>query len=136
MWWDLALYLPTVVALLSIGMQMWYGGNQNMAYLLVFLSTFFFLIGFNRIAMTRLMLLPGAPVAVEVSKQAVSLLLRSGTRVDLIKGVRFYADYAGKSFGLTGMDSSGKHRRFVLHRGQFPEKAQFDDALSRLRVFK
>ncbi len=136
MYWDLALYVPTVVALLSIGVQFWYSGNHNLAYLLVFASTFFFLIGFNRIAGTRLMLLPNSPLALEIGRQGVKLTLRSGECVDLIKQVRFFSDYAGKSFGLTGMDASGKTRQYVIHRGQFFSYSEFQEALSVLKHFK
>lgn len=40
--WDLLLYVPTVAALLLIGGKLWFGPNQNWAYLLIFLGTFFF----------------------------------------------------------------------------------------------
>jgi len=56
--------------------------------------------------------------------------------VSLAKEVRFFSDYAGKSFGLTGVDMSGKKRQYVFHRGQFESQAIYDDALASLRVYK
>lgn len=59
--WDLLLYVPVVVVLFSLGLQLWYGSGSSWSYLLVFLATLFFLIGANRILKTRLMVLPSAP---------------------------------------------------------------------------
>ena len=66
MMWDLLLYIPTVVALLSMAAKFWYGDDANLAYLLVFLASFFCIAGANRILKTRLMILPNAPVAIEI----------------------------------------------------------------------
>lgn len=136
MFWDLALYIPTVVALALIALKLWYGPNQVWAYLLFFLASFFFIAGANRVLASRLMILPSSPMALNVGKQRIGLALRNGERVDLVKEVRFFSDYAGKSFGLTGMDLSGKRRQFVFHRGQFPDEAAFKDAMALLRVYK
>jgi len=136
MTWDLLLYVPTVIALLSIGVKLWFGPNQTWAYMLFFMASFFFITGANRILGGRMMLLPGAPTAVEVGRQQVALILKSGQRVDLVKNVRYFADYAGKSFGLSGMDVGGKKRQFVLHRGQFPNIAEFNDLRGLLAVYK
>ncbi|MFQ5486888.1 MAG: hypothetical protein ACE5ET_00395 [Gammaproteobacteria bacterium] len=134
--WDALLYIPTVIALFSIGMKLWYSPNQTWAYVLFFMATFFFLIGANRIFSSRLMLLPSAPVALEASKHQVSVELRNGERIILVKEVRYYPDYAGKSFGLSGMDAAGSRRQFVFHRGQFAELSQFEDLRSLLGVYK
>jgi len=136
MTWDLLLYVPTVIALLSIGIKLWFGPEQNWAYILFFMATFFFLSGANRILGGRLILLPGAPAAIEIGKQQVTLILKSGQRVDLVKDVRYFSDYAGKSFGLSGMDTSGKKRQFVLYRGQFASDSHFNDLRSHLGVYK
>ncbi len=136
MYWDLALYIPTLIALISLAIQLWYSGNQNITYLLIFLATFIFLIAFNRIAKTRLMLLPSAPVAFSVSKQGVKLYLRNGDEIELVKNVRFFSDFAGKSFGLSGVDLTGKQLQYVFHKGQFASESEFGDAKAALRIFK
>ena len=136
MTWDLLLYVPTVIALLSIGAKLWYGPDQTWAYLLFFMASFFFFTGANRILGGRMMLLPGAPTAIEVGKQQVSLMLKSGQQVDLVKNVRYFADYAGKSFGLAGMDVNGRKRQFVLHRGQFASVSTYNDLRGLLNVYK
>jgi len=136
MLWDMALYVPTVIALLSIGVKLWFGPNQSWAYVLVFMASFFFITGANRILGGRLMLLPNAPTAIEMGRQQVSLYLKSGQRIDLVKNVRYFADYAGKSFGLAGMDVDGRKRQFVLHRGQFTSAGEYNDLRALLGVYK
>lgn len=136
MMWDLLLYIPTVIALLSIGIKLWYGPNQTWAYVLIFMASFFFLVGANRILSSRMLLLPGAPVGLSVDRQQVSLQLHNGSRVELVKNVRYFPDYSGKSFGLSGMDLSGKRRQFVFHRGQFAAPGEFNDARACLSVYK
>ena len=135
-YWDLLLYIPTVIALLSVAFQMWYAGNEGFTYMLIFLTTFIVLIGFNRIAKTRLMVVGSSPVAFDVSKKGVAIRLRSGAVADLQSDVRFFSDLAGKSFGLTGQDLEGKKRQFVFHKGQFQNENVFNDAKASLRVFK
>ena len=134
--WDVALYVPTVIALASIALKMYYGGNEPWGYLLFFLASFFFFVGFNRIVGGRLMLLPASPVELNVGKGSVRMQLRNGERVDLVKDVRFFADFAGKSFGLVGNDLNGKRRQYVLHKGQFPTENAFKDAQSLLGVYR
>ena len=133
--WDLLLYVPTVVALGSIGLHLWYGGQQGLAYLLYFLASFFTIAGAHRV-LGRLLVLPGAPVALELDKREVRISLRNGGEVRLVADLRYYPDYAGKSFGLTGVDQEGRKRQYVLHRGQFREPSAFDDIRSRLKVFR
>ncbi|HHH36305.1 MAG TPA: hypothetical protein ENK48_05685 [Gammaproteobacteria bacterium] len=134
--WDLLLYVPTVIALASIGLKLWFSPNQTWAYVLLFMATFFLLVGANRVLGSRLMMLPSSPVALEVSRQEVVVELRRGERVSLVKDVRYYPDYAGKSFGLSGMDTSGKRRQFVFHRGQFENPSCFEDLRSLLSIYK
>ncbi|MDH5728493.1 MAG: hypothetical protein OEZ58_05860 [Gammaproteobacteria bacterium] len=134
--WDLILYIPTLIILALVASQLWYSGNQSFTYLLIFLTTFIFLIAFNRIFKTRLMLLASAPVKLVVSKKAVHLNLKNGDAIDLVKDVRFFADFAGKSFGLVGLDMSGKRKQFVFHKGQFESQSAFDTIKSELRIFK
>ncbi len=133
--WDLLLYVPTVVALGSIGLHLWYGGQQGLAYLLYFLASFFTIAGAHRV-LGRLLALPGAPVALELDRREIRLDLRNGRQVRLVADLRYYPDYAGKSFGLVGVDQEGRKRQFILHRGQFREPSAFDDARSRLKVFR
>ncbi len=135
MWWDLALYVPTVVFLLSIGFKLWYTADKNWTYLLVFLATFFFLAGTNRILKTRMMLLPSSPIGIDANKQRVLLQLRSGQQVELVKALRYYPDFVGKSFALSGLDLSGAKRQHVFHRGQFANDKEYQEMRDFLRVF-
>lgn len=135
MMWDLLLYIPTVVALLSIAANFWYGDDANLAYLLVFLASFFAIAGANRVLKTRLMILPSAPVAIEIDKALARLVLRNGKSVELVKELKFYSDFAGRTFGLTGMDDSGRRLQFVFHKGQFPNPQNYQTVQDKLRKF-
>jgi hypothetical protein len=119
MMWDLLLYVPTVIALLSMVIKFWYSGDVSLAYLFSFLASFFFIAGANRILKTRLMLLPTAPIAIEIGKQVTQIIMRNGEQVELVKDLRIYADYSGRSFGLAGLDKLGQRMQFVFHKGQF-----------------
>lgn len=134
--WDLLLYIPTVVALASISASFWYGDNHNMGYLFFFLTCFFFIAGFNRVFKTRLMLLPTAPISLKVDGQSIGLVLRNGAQVDLVKNLRYYPDYAGKTFGISGLDGGGKLLQFVFHRGQFATVDQYNSAQDLLKRYK
>ena len=133
--WDVLLYVPVVVLLGTDSAKSWYGGDQNIAYVLVFLASFIFLIGANRVLGTRLMLLPASPRILELAKKSVIVTVKGGERIELVKDLRYFPDYAGKSFGLVGMDLSGKKRQFVFHRGQFEQESYFKDICSRLSVY-
>jgi hypothetical protein len=133
--WDLLLYIPTVVALGSIAASYWYRDEQNMGYLLFFLTCFFIIAGFNRIFKTRLMLLPSAPISLKVGQQSLGLLQRNGAQVDLVKNLRYYSDYAGKTFGISGLDGTGKQLQFVFHKGQFATVDQYDSAQTLLKRY-
>ena len=119
MMWDLLLYVPTVIALLSMVVKFWYSGDVSLAYLFSFLACFFFIVGANRILKTRLMLLPAAPIAIEIGKQVTQIIMRNGEQVELVKDLRVYADYSGRTFGLAGLDKLGQRMQFVFHKGQF-----------------
>jgi len=134
--WDLLLYVPTVLALFAIGFKLWYSPNQTWAYVLFFMSSFFLFAGANRILSGRLMLLPKSPCALSFSRDQLTLELKNGERVDLVKNLRFFPDYAGKSFGLSGMDLAGKQRQFVMHRGQFADAAAYQKLRDALSIFK
>jgi len=131
--WDLLLYIPTVVALGSIGASFWFSDDQTTGYLFYFLTCFFFIAGVNRIFKTRLMLFPSAPISFRVEGQGVLLSLKSGVQVNLIKSIKYYSDYSGKTFGLSGLDGSGKQMQFVFHKGQFATVEEFDSAQSILK---
>ena len=133
--WDILLYLPTVGALLLVALWLWYGSNSPWSYGLVFLGSFFFIVGLNRV-LSRMMLLPTSPVAIDVDKQAIYLNLRNTQRVALIKEVRFYPDFSGKSFGLSGMDMAGKRHQYVFHSGQYSSPAEFKEIKSLLNVYR
>src|SRR3569833_1590362 len=115
MLWDLALYIPTVGALFSIAAKMWYGANHSWANLLVFLGTFFLLVGANRVLKTRFLILPTAPVALEIAKNQVRVRLRSGETIDLVKEKQKNTKEKEKTIALTGMDMSGKKQQYVMH---------------------
>ncbi len=131
--WDLLLYVPTVVALASIAAKLWYGGEQVSAYGLAFLASFFFLVGANRILKTRLMLLPSAPVRLAIGPGAVTVVARDGNAVDLVKNQKVYADLAGRSFGISGLDGRGQRLLFVFHRAQFADDASYAAAQDAIR---
>lgn len=135
MMWDLLLYIPTVVALGSIATSFWYNSNNNMGYLFFFLTCFFVIAGFNRILKTRLMLLPSAPVSLMAGENSLSLVQRNGFRVDLIKNLRYYPDYSGRSFGISGLDGAGKQLQYVIHKGQFADQIQFESAQTILKRY-
>ncbi len=134
--WDLLLYVPTVIALFSIGIQLWFGAQHNWSYLLVFLAFLFFFIGANRILKTRLMILPSATTALEIDQNRIILEQRGGAHLVLIKNLKFFSEVGGKTFALTGMDGSGKKQQSIFHLGQFPDEARFKDAKARLEVYR
>ena len=131
--WDLLLYVPTVAILASMAAKFWYGDDHELAYLMYFLTCFFFIVGFNRIFKTRLMLLPSAPICVEVKGQSVGLVQRNHAHIDLVKKLRYYSDYAGRSFGISGLNGAGKQLQFVFHKGQFATAEQFNSAKESLK---
>jgi len=119
--WDLMLYVPTVGFLLLIGLRYWYvGDDQVMGQVLIFLGFFFLMVGGGRV-LRRLLLMPTAPVALDISKDRVSLNLKNNEKRLLMRDIRFFADKAGKSFGLTGTDERGRKQQYVFHKGQFSE---------------
>lgn len=132
--WDLAMYVPTVAGLGTGSAMFWYQNNQNLSFLLLFLACFFFYQGVHRL-FGRLALLPTAPVSLDVSKRGVVLLLKNGSKVELVKNVRYFSDHAGKSFGLTGMDSMGAKRQYVFHKGQFNSETEYKKIGGALSVF-
>jgi len=134
--WDAVLYIPTVSVLAFYGLTLWYGEKHlPWAYLLWFMACFFAIAGGKRI-MGRLLLLDGVPVAIGVDKKRkVSIFLKDGKTVDLTRNVRYFKDYAGKSFGLSGMDAEGKHWKFVFHKGQFKAESVFSQVVRVLEVF-
>lgn len=136
MTWDLLLYVPTVVALFSIAAQLWFSPSRPWAYLLLFLGTYFLLVGANRILKTRLMLLPTAPVGLEVAKDRVRVALRAGSSVEIVKDLKFYSEIGGKTFALTGMDLTGKKQQHIFHVGQFADEGAYKDAKSLLEVYR
>lgn len=131
--WDLLLYIPTVIALASIATSFWYSDDHNMGYLFFFLTCFFFIAGVNRIFKTRLMLFPTSATMLLVKDQTIELSQKNGERLNLMKNVKYYSDYAGKSFGISGIDGAGKQLQFVFLKGQFAAVEQFESAKEALR---
>lgn len=125
--WDLLLYVPTVLALAFWAATTWFTGDRSLAYLLAFLASFFGIVGANRVLKTRLMLLPAAPVRIDVDVDSVAVVQRNGLAIDLVKDLRVFGDLAGRSFGLTGLNRSGQRLQFVFHRGQLGGDAPFRD---------
>ncbi len=124
--WDILLYIPTVFFLILLSTKFWYEGSRNFSYLLAFLASFFFLAGSNRILKTRLMAVGSAPVAIDAEKTCARVALRSGQDITLLKQIRRYGDYAGKSFGLSGLDGTGRRQQFVFHKAQFASQSEFE----------
>ncbi len=131
--WDLLLYVPTVTALFGLSANFWYQDSVNLCYLLLFLGCYFAMVGANRILKTRMMIWPTAPVMIEVDKDKVGFALRNGVHLEILKELRYYPDYSGKTFGLSGMDGSGKRLQFVFHKGQFADDKQYQSAQKALR---
>ncbi len=134
MMWDFLLYVPTVIALLSMVAKFWYGGDVSLAYLFSFLASFFFIAGANRILKTRLMLLPTAPIAIEIGEHSTRIIMRNGEKVELVKDIRLYADYSGRSFGLAGLDKLDQRMQYVFHKGQFPSMKDYQAIQERYKV--
>ncbi len=134
--WDLLLYVPTVVILALIALKLWYGANHEWAYVLFFMASFFFIAGANRILKTRLMVVPSAPIALDIGTDRVRVALRRGEQIDLVKGLRYYADTQGKSFALTGTDVLGRRQQYIFHRGNFVNEADFADISGRLKLYQ
>jgi hypothetical protein len=132
MLWDLLLYVPTVLALATMALVFWYGDNASLAYLLSFMASFFFIAGANRI-LKRLLLLPSAPVRIEVAPGVIRLVRRNGRSTELVKEQRFFPEVSGKSFGISGMDRVGQRQQFELHRGQFADAAQYGSVQAALK---
>jgi len=133
--WDLLLYVPTVGFLLLIGLRYWFAGDEQvLAQALIFLGFFFFLVGGGRV-LRRLLLMPSAPVALDIRKDNIALQLRNGERRLLMRDIRFFADKAGKSFGLTGTDGRGAKQQYVFHKGQFAQE-DFEAVSKALAFYK
>lgn len=135
--WDLALYVPTVGFLGYYGLSFWYaGGHAAWAYALWFLACFFLIVGGGRV-LRRLLVLPGAAVKLRVDKRrAVHVVLKSGQEIKLVQDVRYFKDYAGRSFGLSGADAGGQKWQYVFHRGQFDGEVVFGRLNAELDVFR
>lgn len=126
MMWDLLLYIPTVFFLALISTKFWYEGNRELSYLLAFLASFFFLAGTNRILKTRLMAVGNAPVSIDAGADFVKISTRSGQETILLKQIKRYGDYVGKSFGLSGLDGKGMRQQFVFHKAQFRDISDYE----------
>ncbi len=134
--WDAVLYVPTVAFLLLWGLKLWYGKDTvGIGYALMFLGFFFLMVGGGRI-FRRLQLLPSSPLELQIETERVRVRLKSGESVSLVKGVRFFPDYAGKSFGLSGTDHEGMKKQFVFHRTQFANESEFRSATDALQLYK
>lgn len=131
--WDLLLYVPTVSALFMIAANSWYQGNPDLAYLMVFLGTFFLIAGANRILKTRLMWLGSSPIALEVNPERVAVFQRNGQFIELLKDIKLHKDVSGRTFGLTGLGSNGQKLQFIFHKGQFTLEKDFQTLQNTLK---
>ncbi len=120
--WDLALYVPTVGFLIITGLKFWYPHDDDewIGYLLMFLGFFFLMVGGGRI-LRRLLILPSAPVSLDINRERIRMKLKGGDTISLVRDIRFFADHADKSFAVTGMDNNGGKQQFIFHRKQFDE---------------
>jgi len=75
------------------------------------------------------------PVALDIRKEQITLRLKNGKRRLLMKNLRFFADKAGKSFGLTGTDDAGSKQQYVFHKGQFTPE-DFAAVIKALEFYK
>ena len=134
--WDLLLYIPTVSVLAFYGLTLWFGEkHMPLAYLLWFMACLFAIAGGKRV-MERLLMLPRTPVAIGVDKKRkANIFLKNGDTVALMRDLRYFKDYAGKSFGVSGLDKSGKPWQFVFYKGQFETEAAFAQVIRVLEVF-
>ncbi len=134
--WDLVLYVPTVGFLLLWGLKLWYGDADQVyiGYGLMFLGFFFLMVGGNRI-LRRMLLTPNSPLSMDVTGERIKLRLKSGESMTLLKDVRFFSDYAGKSFALTGIDGLGIKQQFVFHHQQF-DAEEVEPLLKALERYK
>lgn len=134
--WDLLLYVPTVGFLMLMGVRLWYahGDDELIGQVLMFLGFFFLMVGGARI-FRRLLILPSAPIALDVNRERVKMSLKNGSTIHLVKEIRYFADHAGKSFGLTGSDEKGVKRQYVFHRKQFDEVV-YQDLVKSLERYK
>ncbi|OIO70006.1 MAG: hypothetical protein CO186_02315 [Zetaproteobacteria bacterium CG_4_9_14_3_um_filter_49_83] len=134
--WDLLLYVPTVGFLLLMGVRLWYahGDDEIVGQVLMFLGFFFLMVGGARV-MRRLLVMPSSPIALDINRERIRLKQKNGQMLNLLKDIRFFADHAGKSFGLTGSDEYGVKKQFVFHRNQFNE-ADFDSVIKSLERYK
>ena len=124
--WDLLLYVPTVTALLAIASGVWFQESEYLTYLLLFMASFFFIAGASRILKTRLMLLPRSPISIEVEAgRSITFFLRNGEQQQLLKDIKIFKEFSGKTFGLTGLNGSGRRLQFIFHKGQFALQREF-----------
>lgn len=134
--WDLLLYVPTIVILLSVSVRLWLGPDQSWAYVTVAVASFLFIQSSMRILKTRLMLLPRAPVALDVGNQRIRVELRNGEKVELVGKLRYFPDFAGKTIALSGTDLNGKDHQYIFHLGQFNDTSAFRDLRGFLEVYR
>lgn len=136
--WDLTLYVPTVGFLLLWGLKLWYAGDDQemVGYGLMFLGFFFLMVGGGRV-LRRLLILPSAPVAIDITAERIRLRLKGGDYIALVRDVRFFADssLAQKSFAVTGLDNNGGKQQCIFHRKQFAEE-EFQRVIKALERYK
>ncbi len=134
--WDLLLYAPTVVILVFISVRLWLGPDKNWTYVTVAIASFLFIQGLMRIMKTRLMLLPQAPVALDIANQRIRVELRNGDSVELVSKLRYFPDFAGKTIAISGTDLNGKAHQYIFHLGQFKDMSAFKDLRGFLEVYR
>lgn len=126
--WDLILYIPTIIALASISASLWYSNEHTTSYVFFFLTCFFLIAGYKRVFDTRLMLFASSPMRLDVGDEGLTVIRKEGNQVALLTTLKYFPDYAGKSFAISGMDDIGKQHQYILHRGRFESPDMFKSA--------
>ena len=134
--WDLLLYIPAVVILLFVSLRLWLGPDKTWTYATVAIASFLCIQGAMRILKTRLMLLPQAPVGLDIGNQRIRVELRNGQTVQLVSKLRYFPDFAGKTIAISGTDLNGKDHQYIFHLGQFRDTSAFKDLRGFLEVYR
>ncbi|MDX8379412.1 MAG: hypothetical protein R8K48_05115 [Gallionella sp.] len=123
--WDLTLYIPTIIALASISASLWYSNDHTTSYVFFFLTCFFSIAGYKRVFDTRLMLFASSPMRLEVGDDGLTVISNNGNQVALRTTLKYFPDYGGKSFAISGQDEITKQHQYIFHRGRFESPDRF-----------
>jgi len=82
-----------------------------------------------------MMLTGSSPISIDADKQRIICGLRNGGQVELVKELRYFPDFTGKSFAITGLDLNGKKCQYIFHRGQFADADEYKKLREFLRIY-